>query len=106
MKIEDITKSMTEKLGKEEASKIADDFANLLTLDASRIKEMKSKDETISKLQKDKETLINANGNLLQQISVESEEILNPKPKEEVEEKKPFDMRNCFDEKGRFKKKL
>ena len=105
MKIEDITKSMTEKLGKEEASKIADDFANLLTLDASRIKEMKSKDETISKLQKDKETLITANGNLLQQISAESEEILKPEIKEEKKHE-PFDMRSVFDEKGRFKKKL
>ena len=49
MKIEDITKSMSEKLGKEEASKIADDFANLLSLEASRVKEIKSKDETISR---------------------------------------------------------
>lgn len=105
MKIEDITKSMTEKLGKDEASKIADDMANLLSLEASRVKEIKSKDDTISKLQKDKETLITANGNLLQQISAEKEEILSPKvEKEEVKE--AFDMRSVFDEKGRFKTKL
>jgi hypothetical protein len=105
MKIEDITKSMTEKLGKDEASKIADDFASLLTLEASRLKEMKEKDATIDKLQKDKETLITANGNLLQQISSETEDILKPEIKEEVKHE-PFDMRNCFDEKGRFKTKL
>lgn len=105
MKIEDITKSMTEKLGKEEASKIADDMASLLTLEASRIKEMKSKDDTIEKLQKDKETLISANGNLLQQISAEKEEILTP-PKEEKKERERIDLRDCFDEKGRFKTKF
>lgn len=105
MKVEDITKSITEKLGKETSSKIADDMANLITLESGRLKEMKSKDEEIAKLKKDKDMLIEANGNLFQQISQEKEDILNPEIKEEVK-KEPFDMRNVFDEKGRFKTKL
>lgn len=105
MKIEDITKSINEKLGKEYASKIADDMANILTYEAGRTKELKSKSDEIEKLKKDKEMLIEANGNLYLQISQESEDILSPKMEEE-KEKVPFDMRSVFDEKGRFKKKL
>lgn len=107
MKMEDITKSINDKLGKEKASIIADDMASLITLDAGRIKEMKSKDDEIAKLKKDKEMLIEANANLFQQVSQESEEILNPKVDEDKNKtKEPFDMRSVFDEKGRFKKKL
>lgn len=105
MKMEDITKSISEKLGEAEASKIADDMASLLTLDSGRIKEMKNKDNEIAKLRKDKEMLIQANANLFQQISQETEDILEPKVEEE-KPKEPFDMRSVFDEKGRFKTKL
>lgn len=105
MKMEDITKSINEKLGEAEASKIADDMASLLTLDSGRIKEMKNKDNEIAKLKKDKEMLIQANANLFQQISQETEDILEPKVEEE-KPKEPFDMRSVFDEKGRFKTKL
>jgi hypothetical protein len=105
MKMEDITKSISEKLGEAEASKIADDMASLLTLDSGRIKEMKNKDNEIAKLKKDKEMLIQANANLFQQISQETEDILEPKVEEE-KPKEPFDMRSVFDEKGRFKTKL
>lgn len=104
MKMEDITKSISEKLGEAEASKIADDMASLLTLDSGRIKEMKNKDSEIAKLKKDKEMLIQANANLFQQISQETEDILEPKVEEKPKE--PFDMRSVFDEKGRFKTKL
>ena len=105
MKMEDITKSISEKLGEAEASKIADDMASLITLDSGRIKEMKNKDNEIAKLKKDKEMLIQANANLFQQISQETEDILEPKVEEE-KPKEPFDMRSVFDEKGRFKTKL
>lgn len=106
MKMDDITKSINEKIGKEMASKIADDMASLLTLDSGRIKELKSKNDEIEKLKKDKEMLIEANANLFQQISSETEDILSPKVKEEEKTKEPFDMRSVFDEKGRFKTKL
>lgn len=103
MKIEDITKSITEKIGKAEAGKIADDMANLLSLEKSRLLDIDKKDKEIAKLKNDKEMLITANGNLLQQISVEKEEILSPE-KEEKETYKPFDFREALDEKGHFKK--
>lgn len=105
MKFEDIRKSIDKKLGKENSSLIADDMASLITLNAEREKTLNSRDDEIEKLKKDKETLIQANGNLLQQISQESEEILKPEVKEK-EEKKAFDFRSMFDDKGNFKKHL
>ena len=102
MKFDDIKKSMEKKLGKENSSLIADDMASLITLHAEREKTLKDRDEEIEKLRKDKETLITANGNLLQQISAESEDILRPK-KEEKEDKKPFNFKSVLDSKGNFK---
>ena len=103
--MEEITKSINEKLGKEFASKIADDMASLITLDSGRLKELKSKSDEIEKLKKDKEMLIEANANLFQQISQETEDILSPEIKEEKPRER-FDIRDAFDEKGRFKTKL
>lgn len=103
MNLEEKLKEMQKKLGKENSSKIADDIATIISYDSARSKDIKNKDEEIIKLRNDKEMLITANGNLLQQISSESEEILKPKI-EEQEDKKPFDFRSVFDEKGNFKK--
>lgn len=102
MKFDDIKKSMEEKLGKENSSLIADDMASLITLHTEREKTLKDRNAEIEKLKKDKETLITANGNLLQQISAESEEILSPR-REEKEEHKPFNFKSVFDSKGNFK---
>ena len=44
--------------------------------------------------------VINANGKLLQQISMEKEEVTN----EEQKEEKKFSFKSVFDEKGGFKK--
>ena len=105
MNFDEIKKSMEKKLGKENSALIADDFASLLSFNSEREKTIKSKDEEISKLKSDRETLINANGNLLQQISKETEEILKPKV-EEVKEVKPFNFRDMFDSKGNLKRHL
>lgn len=97
MNIEEYTTKIQEKLGKEEASKIADDIASLLTYDNKIQKDIKSRDEEITKLKKDKEMLIEANGNLLQQIPLGKEE----PPKKEFEgETKPFDFKSVFDKNG------
>lgn len=107
MKFDDIKKSMEEKLGKENSALIADDMASLITFNTEREKTINERNEEISKLKKDKEMLINANGNLLQQINQESEEIFSPKlKKEDEEEKKPFNFRDMFDKKGNLKKHL
>lgn len=96
MNIEEYTTKIQEKLGKEEAGKIADDIASILTYDNMIQKDIKSKDEEIVKLKKDKEMLIEANGNLLQQIPLGKEE-KEEKPKEEV---KYFDFKSVFDKNG------
>ncbi len=96
MNIEEYTNKIQEKLGKEEAGKIADDIACILTYDNMVQKDIKSKDEEIVKLKKDKEMLIEANGNLLQQIPLGKEE----KEEKIVEEPKNFDFKSIFDKNG------
>lgn len=100
MKIEEYTNKIQEKLGKEEASKIADDIANILSYDNKIQKDISDRDEEITKLKKDKDMLIEANGNLLQKVPFGRED----NSKEEQEEKKPFDFRSVFDENGKIKR--
>lgn len=99
---EKITESMQEKLGKENSSLIADDIATLITDYSNMNKEIDNKNKQIEKLKNDKENLITANGNLLQQVSMgfeTKEEISKDNKKEEI---KKFSFKNCFDEKGNF----
>ncbi len=100
MNLTEITDKIQEKLGKEESGKIADDIANILIFEESNNKTIAQKDTTIAKLNKDKEMLIEANGNLLLHVPQGREEV--NEEKEEV--KQPFDFRTIFDEKGKFKR--
>ena len=100
MNIEEYTNKIQEKLGKEEAGKIADDIANILSYENKLQKDIDDKKEEITKLKKDKEMLIEANGNLLQQVPFGKEK----DEKDEPEEKKPFDFRSVFDENGKIKR--
>lgn len=100
MNFEETLNKMQEKLGKDSAGIIADDIASLLSYENSRNKDIKKQEKQIEKLQKDKEMLIEANGNLLQQISVETKEILEPK--EEEEKPKKINIKDCFDKNGNF----
>ena len=97
MNIEKITTNIQTKLGKDEAGKIADDIANILTYDNKLQKDIKDKDEEITKLKKDKDVLIEANSNLLQQIPFGKEE---DEKKEQKEEVKNFDFKSVFDKNG------
>lgn len=99
MNIEEYTNKIQEKIGKEEAGKIADDIANILSYDNKLQKDIKDRDDEITKLKKDKDMLIEANGNLLQQLPLGKED-----PKEKDDEKKPFDFRSVFDENGKIKR--
>lgn len=101
MNFEETLNKMQEKMGKDVAGKVADDIASLLSYENSRNKDIKKKDTEIEKLKKDKDMLIEANGNLLQQISVEKEEILKPK-EEEKETVKKINIKDCFDKNGNF----
>ena len=102
---EKITKSIQDKLGKENTSLIADDLGKLITDNATMNKDLKQRDERISKLEQDKEALITSNGNLLQQVTMGNEGNLSNKhePKDD-EPPTPFDYRSVFDEKGNFKR--
>lgn len=100
MNIEEYTNKIQEKIGKEEAGKIADDIANILSYDNKLQKDIKDRDEEITKLKKDKDMLIEANGNLLQQVPFGKEK----ENDEKDDEKKPFDFRSVFDENGKIKR--
>ena len=100
MNFEETLNKMQEKIGKDNAGMIADDIASLLSYENARKKDIQNKDNEIIKLKKDKEMLIEANGNLLQQVSTQEEEIL--KPAKETEEKKSVSIRSCFDKNGNF----
>lgn len=97
-----LTNTMQEKLG-EEASKIADDIATLITDNSATNKIIKEKDAMIEKLKADKEALIQVNGNLLQQVAMGEEEthVNNP---EEKPKREPFSFKSVFDENGNFKR--
>lgn len=102
---EKVTKSIQEKLGKDNVSLIADDLGKLITDNGTMNAELKQRDDTISKLKQDKEALITTNGNLLQQVAMGNEDPFAIKKEEKKEEpKKPFDFRTAFDEKGNFKR--
>lgn len=100
MNLTEITEKIQEKLGKEESGKIADDIANILIFEESNNKSIDAKNNEINKLKKDKDMLIEANGNLLLHVPQAREESIT----EEKEEKTPFDYRSIFDEHGKFKR--
>lgn len=102
---EKVTKSIQEKLGKDNVGLIADDLGLLITDNTTMNESLRKKDEQITKLQQDKEALITTNGNLLQQVAMGDEDsLINKKEDKEPEPIKPFDYRSVFDEKGNFKR--
>lgn len=102
---EKVTKSIQDKLGQENTSLIADDLGKLITDNSTMNKDLKQRDERISKLEQDKEALITSNGNLLQQVAMGDESsLINKNEPKEDEPPKPFDYRSVFDEKGNFKR--
>ena len=96
---EKLTNGMQTKLGKENSSLIADDIGILISDNQSMLSQIDNQQKEIERLKRDKENLITANGNLLQQVSMGVE-----KPKENKKEETPkkFSFKSCFDEKGNF----
>lgn len=103
MELSKIVDNIQEKLGKEESGKIMDDLANILVFEEATTKTIKEKDDTIEKQKKDKEMLIEANGNLLLHVPQRKEESFFDEDKVE-KSTEPFDFRTVFDEKGKFKR--
>lgn len=96
---------MREKLGEENTALVSDDLGTILTDNTKMNKDIENRDNKIEKLNKDKENLINTNGNLLQQIQMGTDDtfIFNNKEKEK-DPLDDFNFRDAFDEKGHFKK--
>lgn len=99
MDFEGIRKSISEKIGEEATALISDDFINMQSVE-------KSFNDNLEKITKERddfkernEKLINANASLYQKIGVEVKE-----PKDPEEEKKPFNFRSVFDERGNLKR--
>lgn len=103
--LSNIVDSIQEKLGKEESGKIADSLANILIIEEANTKTLKEKNEIIEKQKKDKEMLIEANGNLLlhQAQAKEEDSFFDDNSKNESKSNEPFDFRTVFDEKGKFR---
>ena len=104
MELNKIVDTIQEKLGKEESGKIADDLANILVFEEANTKTLKEKDEVIAKVKKDKEMLIEANGNLLLHVpQAKEEDSFFEDGKKDSKTTEPFDFRTIFDEKGKFR---
>ena len=100
--LEAITNSIKSKLGDENVALIADDLGTLINKNTQIHSKLLSKEDEITKLKDDKEKLVIANGNLLQQIPM-----ADTKKKEEKEEETDnnnFNFKSLFDSKGKFKK--
>lgn len=100
MDFKSVRESITEKLGDENSGVIADDFANMMTLEKEFNDKMENLQKENERLKEHNEKLISANANLLMKVGTEVES----KKKEVEEDEKPFNFASVFDEKGNFKK--
>lgn len=99
--LKDITSSISEKLGEENASIIADDIGKLITANTQTIETIESLNKRVSTLEETNQKLVAANGSLLQQIpAVADYEKLQ---EEAPAEKKTFNFMEVFDKNGNFK---
>ena len=97
-----ITDSITEKLGEENASIIADDIGKLITANTQTIETINSLSEKISTLEETNQKLVAANGSLLQQIPTVAD-FEKHQNEDATEEKKTFNFKDAFDKSGYFK---
>ena len=99
----EITKSIEDKL-EDKSAMIADDLGRMMTGFETMQQKFKEQDKRIKELERDKEKLVLANGNLLKQIPVTRDD----GDSNDIEDKSPsyenFDFKAALDEKGNFKK--
>ena len=100
--LKDITSSISEKLGEENASIIADDIGKLITANTQTIETINSLESKISTLEETNQKLVAANGSLLQQIPAVADYDKHQK-EEAPAEKKAFNFKSVFDKNGNFK---
>ena len=97
-----ITDSLQQKLGEESSAVIADDWGELITINANTQKSLAEKDKEIARLTAVNEKLVISNGNLLKRVPVEHKSIPVERQDESVE--KPISFADIFDANGNFKK--
>ena len=98
--LEVITSTIKETLGEESTALIADSLGLLMSENNKVYTSMQAKDKEIAQLKENNDRLVKANANLLQRVPIAA-----PEPKVVKEEpKKTISLRDCFDEKGNFKK--
>ena len=100
--LKDITSSISEKLGEENASIIADDIGKLITANTQTIETINSLEDKVNSLEETNKKLIQANGSLLQQIPAVADYEHHQEEAPEVE-KKAFNFHAVFDKNGNFK---
>lgn len=94
-----ISNSMKKKLGEEGFAKISDDIGLLITGNTSNLEELKKREEQINELKETNQQLITANGNLLKQVPMGSDE---PDDSEKESKTEKIDLRKAFDANGNF----
>lgn len=98
--LEVITSTIKETLGDESTALIADSLGLLMSENNKVYSSIQAKDKEIAQLKENNDRLVKANANLLQRVPIAA-----PEPKVVKEEpKKTISLRDCFDEKGNFKK--
>ena len=95
-----ISNSIKKKIGEENFAKISDDMGTLITGNAANLETIKKSEEQINELKETNAQLITANGNLLKQVPMGTEDSRDS----EEESKKPekIDLRTAFDKNGNF----
>lgn len=101
--LKDITSSISEKLGEENASIIADDIGKLITANTQTIETINSLNKKVSTLEETNQKLVAANGSLLQQIPAVADYEKHQSNEAPEVEKKAFNFRAVFDKNGNFK---
>lgn len=100
--LNNVINSIKEKIGEDLSGQVADDIAKIVTANSTLNETISNKDKEIEKLNTEKQNLIMANGNLLQQVSfLPKKEDKNEENKKD--EDKKIKLSELFDEKGNFK---
>ena len=103
--LKDITSSISEKLGEENASIIADDIGKLITANTQTIETINSLKKEVSTLEDTRDKLVRANASLLQQIPAVADYDKHQQ-EEAPAESKTFNFMSVFDKNGNFKKDI
>lgn len=102
-KLNDIIESMKDKIGKETSALINDSFMEILTDNSSMNEIIKTKDDEINTLKKDKEELIKTNGNLVQQVTASVIDFSNEENDEKNDNKyENLKREDFYDAKGNY----